>query len=365
MMRPSVVPRSLSMRLATQALCLTTLLCCLSPPCLPQAAQGYKTNPKFRTAISDGKLLASNQEYELAIAAYEETSEIAGGKDKGCLRALIELQIKYGTYDDAIDTAHAFRAIATTPAEKSYAEASRGRVLFLQAEPQSGSQYDTKLLNDADAALKAALVLDPKNAAAYLMDGEVLVHLGHTEAARTQFKACLTSIKPDDPSYGRAQRFAQDPALALQQMAPAFTVTTLDGSRFNLDQMNGRVVLIDFWATWCVPCRKELPHLKQIAKDFAGQPLVVLSISWDEDVPTWKDFVTKNGMTWPQYYDTNHRLGQLFEIEGIPSYFTIDSDGVLTAEMLGGGSDVEAKLKKLVARAKANQPAPAHAETGH
>ena len=70
-------------------------------------------------------------------------------------------------------------------------------------------------------------------------------------------------------------------------------------------------------------------------------------------------------MTWQQYRDADHRLGQLFEIEGLPSYFTIDSDGVLTAEMLGEGSDVEGKLKKLVARAKAAPPLPTHTETGN
>jgi thiol-disulfide isomerase/thioredoxin/Flp pilus assembly protein TadD len=365
MAQPSVGSGSLPMRLVTNALCLATLLCSLFQPCFAQPAQDYRKNPKFRTAISDGKLLARNQEYELAIASYEEASKIARGKDKGCLRALIDLEITSGNYADAIDTAHAFRAIATTAAEKSYAETTRGRVLFLQAEPQSGSQYDSKLLTEADTAFKAALSLDPKNPSALLGDGEVLVHLGQIEAARTQFKACLTYIKPDDPSYGRTQRFAENPALALQQMAPAFTVTALDGSRFNLDKMNGRVVLIDFWATWCVPCLKELPHLKEIAKDFAGQPLVILSISWDEDQQTWKDFIAKNGMPWPQYRDADHRLGQLFEIEGLPSYFTIDSDGVLTAEMLGEGSDVEGKLKKLVARAKATQPLPTHTETGN
>jgi len=57
-------------------------------------------------------------------------------------------------------------------------------------------------------------------------------------------------------------------------------------------------------------------------------------------------------MTWPQYRDTSHRLSQLFQVEGIPSYFTIDSDGILTSEMLGGGFDIEGKLKKLVAKAK-------------
>jgi thiol-disulfide isomerase/thioredoxin len=312
----------------------------------------YRANPKFQTAISDAKLLATNQEYELAIASYEEANEIAGGKDKGCLRAIIDLEITSGRYDEAIATAHAFRTIATTSAEKSYAEATRGRVLFLQAEPDSGTQYDAKLLNKADDAFKSALTLDPRNSTALLIDGEVLVHLGQIESARTQFKACLACITPDDPSYGRTRRFAEHPDLALRQMAPAFTVTALNGSRFNLDQMNGRVVLIDFWATWCVPCLKELPHLKQIAKDFAGQPLVILSISWDEDEQTWKDFIRKNAMTWPQYHDTDHRLGQLFQIEGLPSYFTIDSDGVLTSESLGGDADIDATLRKLIGHAK-------------
>src|ERR1700733_8490332 len=351
------------MRRVTQALLLASLTFSLSATSLAQPVRDYRTNPKFRTAIDDAKLLAENQEYELAIASYQEANEIAHGKDKPCLRAIIDLEITSGRYDEAIATAHAFRAIATTPAEKSYAEATRGRVLFVQAEPDSGTHYDPTLLNKADAAFKSALALDPRNSTALLTDGEVLVHLGQIESARTQFKACLACITPDDPSYGRTRRFAEHPDLALQQMAPAFTVTALNGSRFNLDQMNGRVVLIDFWATWCVPCLKELPHIKQIAKDFAGQPLVILSISWDEDEQTWKDFIRKNGMTWPQYHDTDHRLGQLFQIEGLPSYFTIDSEGVLTSESLGGDSDIDATLRKLIAHAKAAEPA--HPPTGH
>jgi thiol-disulfide isomerase/thioredoxin len=346
------------MRLIASALLLASLIFSLFSPSVAQPVRDYTSNPKFRTAISDAKLLATNQEYDLAIASYEEANEIAGAKDKDCLRAITDLEITSGRYDEAIAAAHAFRVIAATPAEKSYAEATLGRVLFLQAEPNSGTQYDSKLLNKADTAFKSALALNPGNSTALLKDGEVLVHLGQIEAARTQFKACLACIKPDDPSYGRTRRFAEHPDLALQQLAPAFTVTALDGSRFTLDQMNGRVVLIDFWATWCVPCLKELPHLKQIAKDFAGQPLVILSISWDEDEQTWKDFIAKNGMTWPQYHDTDHHLGQLFQIEGLPSYFTIDSEGVLTSESLGGDADIDATLRKLIAHARTTTPTP-------
>lgn len=138
-------------------------------------------------------------------------------------------------------------------------------------------------------------------------------------------------------------------------MAPAFEVTALDGHSFNLDAMGGRVVLIDFWATWCGPCNAELPHLQKIAKEFAGQPLVMISVSWDADEAKWKDFITRNEMTWVQYRDTDHKLSNAFGIGAIPHYFTIDSDGLLTAEMLGSGSDVEGKLKKLLAKAREAQ----------
>ena len=135
-------------------------------------------------------------------------------------------------------------------------------------------------------------------------------------------------------------------------MAPAFQVTSLDGARFNLDAMGGRVVLIDFWATWCGPCNEELPELKKIAKEFAGQPFVMISVSADQDEEVWKDFIAKHGMTWVQYRDGDHRLEDAFGVSSIPHYFTIDADGVLTSETMGEGSGIEGTLRKLIARAQ-------------
>jgi len=182
----------------------------------------------------------------------------------------------------------------------------------------------------------------------------VLTRMQQMDADSEQFKQCLSCVSPSDPSYTRAQRFAENPQLSTAKMAPAFVVTALDGSKFNLDAMGGRVVLIDFWATWCGPCNEELPHMKKIAREFAGQPLVIISISWDNDETKWKNFIDKNEMTWVQYRDADHELSKRFDVNAIPHYFTIDSDGVLTSEMMGSGSDVEGKLKKLVARAKAS-----------
>jgi thiol-disulfide isomerase/thioredoxin len=344
------------MRLSTLAAAL--LFYCLAPLpiLLAQDASDYKSNPRFQSAVAEAKQMLKERQFFFAIEAYKKANKIAGGKDADCLKSLLELQMKSGSYKDAAATTTALEALATTPAEKSRAESDRGYALMLQA----GDKTKSDLLTAADAAFKSAIVDDSKNATAFYLDGRVLARLGQMDAASGQFKACLNCISPKDPSYLRAQHFAENPTLSLHKMAPAFTVTALDGSKFNLDAMGGRVVLIDFWATWCGPCNEELPHMKKIAKEFAGQPLVIISVSWDSDETKWKNFIDKNEMTWVQYRDADHSLSKKFGVEAIPHYFTIDSDGVLTAEMLGSGSDVEGKLKKLIARAKAATPTPAN-----
>jgi thiol-disulfide isomerase/thioredoxin len=269
------------------------------------------------------------------------------------------LQMKMGSYKDAAGTAAELTAIAATPVERSNAEALRGQALYAQG----GDKPKPAQLEETDEVLKAAIADDPKNIVARYVEGMVLARLGQIDAARQQFEACLAGVSPNDPSYIRAKRFAENPAISYAKRAPPFTVTALDGSKFTLDAMGGRVVLIDFWATWCGPCNEELPHMKRIAKEFAGQPLVIISVSWDDDAAKWKDFLAKNGMTWVQYRDANHELSRRFEVDAIPHYFTIDSDGVLTSEMMGSGSDVEGKLRKLVAKAKAAQTAAASVST--
>jgi len=86
-----------------------------------------------------------------------------------------------------------------------------------------------------------------------------------------------------------------------------------------------------FWAPWCGPCREALPHLKNVAKKFQGEPLVILSVSLDSDELKGKDFITQNEISWPQYRDGGFEgsVAKLFGVKAIPHTFTIDSDGVL------------------------------------
>jgi thiol-disulfide isomerase/thioredoxin len=345
--------RHFSACIIAASVCAFSLLAPAQQQAPAQQPAPYQSDPKFISTIAEAKKLARERQIPFAIDAYKKANKIANGKCTECLQQIYNLQLKTASYKDAVATATALTELATTPDDKSFAEADRGYALYLQA----GEKGKPDLLNAADASLQAAIADGPKNATAHYYEGHVLAKMGKTEAASEQFKQCVSCLNPKDPSYLRAQHFAQNPALSLATMAPAFTVTALDGTRFNLDEMGGRVVLIDFWATWCGPCNAELPHMKKIAKEFAGQPLVIISVSWDSDATKWKDFINKNEMTWIQYRDADHSLSKAFGVDAIPHYFTIDSDGILTAEMLGSGSDVEGKLKKLIAKANAAKAA--------
>lgn len=332
-----------------------TLSCVLMCPLAgaAQSSDSYKSDPKYVAAMAEGKKLAAQHQYGFAVDAYRKANKIAGGKDLVALDQIYSLQIKTGEYKDAVKTTNEMQALAANPKDRSAAETNRGMALFFQA----GDKGKPELLKAADEALKAAITDAPKNVTAHFYEGKVLARLNQMDAASEEFKTCVRCLSPKDPSYVRAQHFAENPSLSLAKMAPAFNVTALDGSRFNLDEMGGKVVLIDFWATWCGPCNRELPHMKKLAQEFANELLVIISVSWDSDEAKWKDFIAKNGMTWVQYRDADHALSNAFGINAIPHYFTIDSDGVLTAEMLGEDSNVEGKLKKLIAKAKAAREA--------
>jgi thiol-disulfide isomerase/thioredoxin len=325
----------------------------------------YPSNPKAIAALQQAWRLEQQHQSGTAIGAYKKANKLAGGACVVCLSGLYRAQMAQGDYKGAVRSAAAMEAVGESPLVKSVAAYDQGRALMAQG----GDQPRPEQLEQARAAYREAVELDPQNVSALFNEGEVLVRMGRTDQGRKDFQLCLSTLHPGDPAWLRVKHFADDPELAVQKMAPAFEVTALNGTTFNLDAMRGKVVLIDFWATWCGPCKKDLPYLKKIAREFAGQPLVMISVSLDSDEAAWREFVQKNEMTWLQYRDVDHKLAGEFGVTAIPHYFTIDSDGVLTSESIGSGSHLEDRLRKLIARAeragqeRAAATAPAAART--
>ncbi len=117
-------------------------------------------------------------------------------------------------------------------------------------------------------------------------------------------------------------------ALAAGQPAPAFTVVDIEGNEHSLSDFAGKLVFIDFWATWCGPCKVEIPFLKQLHEDYKDTDLVVISISVDKDKAAWEKMITDEGYEWLQYHD-GVNANDLYMVKYIPTFVLIGRDGNL------------------------------------
>ena len=127
--------------------------------------------------------------------------------------------------------------------------------------------------------------------------------------------------------------------------APDFTVTMVDGSQVTLSELRGKVVLLNFWATWCPPCQEELKRVqKEIVDRFKGKDFVFLAISREETKEQVKKFRERNGYTFPMGLDPERRIYSKFATATIPRNFIIDKKGKIVEIEIGYTKESFAKM---------------------
>jgi thiol-disulfide isomerase/thioredoxin len=327
---------------------------CAATPLLAEDKTEGPTNEKAQKTYKEALEYQHKHMTESALESFKKADKQDEGHCVACQKKMIEYGVELRDWKTAEAAAGEFVAEAHGETGTALAHYQFGVVLMREGADKRKDELFARAHDELTKALAAAA----KFPAAIYADGLALAHLKQDDAAKAQFEQFVKMRPADDPDRQRALRYISQPELARARMAPAFAVTTMDGQRVSLDDLKGKVVLIDFWATWCAPCREALPHMRDIAKKFEGQPLIVLSVSLDDDEQKWKDFIAKNGMTWLQYRDGGFTgsVSRLFAVEAIPHTFTIDADGVLQDEHIGDAS-IEGKLKKLVGRARELQAA--------
>jgi peroxiredoxin len=116
-------------------------------------------------------------------------------------------------------------------------------------------------------------------------------------------------------------------AVAPTVMAPDFTLHTLSGANLRLQEQRGRVVMVNFWATWCSPCRQEMPQLNRLYEKYRASGFVLLGVNVDEDTRHAADVATKLGLKFPVLLDTDKAVSRAYDLNTMPSTILIDRDG--------------------------------------
>ena len=116
-------------------------------------------------------------------------------------------------------------------------------------------------------------------------------------------------------------------AIAPSSTAPDFTLHTMNGPNMRLQEQRGKVVMINFWATWCGPCRQEMPHLDRLYDKYKSSGFVLMGINVDDDTRNAVAVAAKLGVRFPVLLDTDKQVSRLYDLSTMPSTVIVDRDG--------------------------------------
>lgn len=138
-------------------------------------------------------------------------------------------------------------------------------------------------------------------------------------------------------------------AQAVGSTPPDFSAKDINGQAVKLSDLKGKVVLLDFWATWCPPCRAEIPNLLDIFRKFKDRRFVLISVSLDRDLPAARKFIADKEMGWEHIVDRDagREIADKYQVEYIPSTFIINRLGKVEASQLRG-DELKDKIAELL-----------------
>jgi thioredoxin-like negative regulator of GroEL len=285
----------------------------------------------------------SRRQFEEALTSFKRASSLRNKTSSEAHLGMARAQHSLGVFNKAADSCKdALKHCGEDQALVARIQNQWGLALFGMSQKPTD-----KHIREAEAAFRAALAADSRHLISQFNLGVALLRQGRDEDGRAALNAFVEGA-PKAPEAAAARRYIDNPRRARENYAPEFALTTLDEQRLTLEDLEGKVVLLDFWATWCGPCVKATPGLKALHNKYKDRPFVIVGVSLDHEQGAWRSYVADNKMEWPQYLDRNGAIARLFQVRPIPTYVLIDHEGIVRETQSGWSPSVDGWLDSRV-----------------
>lgn len=292
----------------------------LVSPALVQGGQDQSDSTSQE--VKTGTALLQHREYQDAKIHFEHAQTLQGRPTAETSAGIGLAELQMGHFEAAREMFKLELRLVSNEHARAQAHYMIGSAWLREA---GDTAADSDKLRAAEASFREAVKLDPVYDPAYFNLGYVLLRQNKQKESEAAFRDFIRAAA-ENPEWER------DLPLSPKNRIANFSI--LDGTAHTLssESLRGRFVLFDFWATWCPPCIRALPAIRQLAQFFPKDQFVVISLDEDADQGAWRHFTRRNEMDWTQVWDEHsniyHAFGLGFVSElSLPRYVLVDRDG--------------------------------------
>jgi len=298
--------------------------------------------PVPRDKLLEGRGLYDAGKYKEAVRTFKEADKQANGSCAECRLWMAKALDKVGAYKDALKNIDTIPGMTTNETILIGAANERGVALVGLAA------NDPKQLEPAEKAFRQALEMSGGkiNAIRFSL-GVTLLQMSRDAEGVAVLKEYLAN-GPGEQDAEVARKLITNPVRARKRIVPDFELTTLTGEYLTAEDLRGKVLLLDFWGTWCPPCVASVPSLRTLSHRLKDDPFQLVSISTDSDEKPLREFIAKHQMDWPQVWDKGQEFTRQCGIHSFPTYVLVSPEGEILHVASGWGQETERTLSSRI-----------------
>jgi peroxiredoxin len=309
------------------------LLVLLSSPLLADPPQAPIPTDK----LQEGRGQYDAGKYKEAVRTFKEADKLTNGSCAECRLWLAKALDKVGAYKDGLKNVDAILGMTTNPTILVGAYNERGVILVGLAA------NNPKQLKPAEEAFRKALELSEGKVNAIRFSlGVTLLQMSRDDEGVAMLKEYLAK-GPGAADAEVARKLVANPLQARKKIVH-FELTTLTGEHLTAEDLRGKVLLLDFWGTWCPPCVASVPSLRSLSHRLKDDPFRLISISTDQDEKALWEFIAKKQMDWPQVWDQGQAFTRQCGIHSFPTYVLVSPEGEILHVGSGWGEGTEREI---------------------